>query len=125
MAKVKVHAANFPYLEITMNSGAFFICTKLLQISGECVLASKILSIETASEDSVKKVGGSLGWGVVGAALIGPVGAIAGIILGGNKKDVTFVVEFEDGRKLMGTSDSKSYQKVIAAKMKSDMLKGI
>lgn len=125
MAKVKVHAANFPHLEVSVTGGSFFICTKIMQISGECVLANQILSIEIASEESVKKVGGALGWGVVGATLMGPVGAIAGVLLGGNKKDVTFVVEFVDGRKLMGEVDSKSYQKIIASKMKFDMLKGI
>ncbi|ENG7537186.1 hypothetical protein ABVE29_003289 [Providencia stuartii] len=123
MAKVKVHAANFPYSEISITSGAFFIKEGVFQFNGECVLANKIKTIDIASEDSVKKVGGALGWGVAGGVLLGPIGAIAGIFLGGNKKEVTFIVELEDGRKFMGTTDTKSYTKVVAKKMEYDSFK--
>jgi hypothetical protein len=118
VAKVKIHAANFPYIEVSAEGSCIFIKTGVFQFTGETIHASKFTTIEAASEDSVKKVGGAIGWGVVGGVLAGPIGLIAGAILGGNKKDVTFVAEIEDGRKFMATTDSKTFIKLQAAAMK-------
>lgn len=112
MAKIKVHAANFKNDEISIINGSFYIKTKLLQLTGERVEKNDIVSLDTATESNVKKVGGALGWGVVGATLLGPVGAIAGIILGGNNKDTTFVAELSEGRKFIGTVSTGEYLKV-------------
>lgn len=46
---------------------------------------------------------------------LGQVGLLAGLILGGNKKEVTFVAKFKDGRKMLATTDSKSFTKMQAA----------
>lgn len=118
MAKIKVHASNFSCIEMMASGGTIFIKDGMFQLTGEAVHASKFVTLEAASEDSVKKVGGAIGWGVVGGAIAGPLGLIAGALLGGNKKDVTFVAEIDDGRKFMGTIDSKSFIKLQAAAMK-------
>ncbi|EGQ8129878.1 MULTISPECIES: hypothetical protein [Vibrio] len=118
MAKVKVHTASFPYVDITATSGSLFIKTTPFQTTGECVLGSRIKSIDAASEESVKKIGGTLGWSVVGGAIAGPVGLLAGALLGGKGKDVTFVAELDDGRKFMGTVDNKSFTKLKAESMR-------
>lgn len=118
MAKIKVHAANFQYLEVNASGSCIFIKTGPFQLNGETIGPLDVKTLDIASEDSVKKVGGSIGWGVVGGALAGPVGLLAGVILGGNKKDVTFVAELYDGRKFMGTVDSKTFTKLQAAAMK-------
>ncbi|WP_080608364.1 MULTISPECIES: hypothetical protein [Yersinia] len=109
MAKIKVHAANFPYEEMSITSGSLFIKTKWYQVSGDIVLPTDVITVEVASEDSVKKVGGAMGWGVIGGVLMGPVGLIAGVLLGGNKKDVTFIAELSGERKFMATTDSKTF----------------
>ena len=67
-----------------------------------------------ATEDNVKRLGGTVGWGVVGATLLGPVGLLAGLLLGGKGKDVTFIMKLKDGRKLLGTVDGKTYTKLNA-----------
>ena len=72
-------------------------------------------SIEKATEESVKRLGGSVGWGAAGAVLLGPVGLLAGLLAGGRGMDVTFVARFKDGRKLLGTTDSKTFVKLQAA----------
>jgi len=118
MAKIKVHAANFPYLEINATGGCLFIKTGLLQMLGETIHGSRLVTIEVASEDSVKKVGNAVGWSVVGGVIAGPLGILAGAILGGNKKEVTFVAEIDDGRKLMGTTDNKTFISLQGAAMK-------
>lgn len=118
MAKIKVHTASFPYVEITSSGSCLFIKTSAFQFTGETVHASEIKTLEVATEESVKKVGGTLGWGVAGGIIAGPVGLLAGALLGGKGKDVTFVAELEDGRKFMGTVDSKSFTKLQAGSLK-------
>jgi hypothetical protein len=85
MAKIKVHAANFPYLEINATGSCIFIKTGAFQLTGETIHGSRLVTIESASEDSVKKVGGAIGWGSSEAFSL-PVGLLAGALLGGNKK---------------------------------------
>ncbi|WP_145531230.1 hypothetical protein [Yersinia kristensenii] len=118
MAKIKIHAANFPLEEMSITSGSLFIKTKWYQMSGDIILTTDVITVEVASEDSVKKVGGAMGWGVVGGALMGPVGLIAGVLLGGNKKDVTFIVELSGERKFMATTDSKTFISFQARSLK-------
>ncbi|ENZ8441970.1 DUF456 domain-containing protein [Klebsiella michiganensis] len=120
MANIKVHYANFPYQEITTGFGVISIKTSALQIKGEVITGDKLLSLEICTENNVKRIGGALGWGVVGGMLAGPAGIIAGAFLGGNKKDVTFIAEMKDGRKFMGTTDSKAYTDLTASKLKFD-----
>ncbi|OHY63784.1 hypothetical protein BB778_03925 [Pluralibacter gergoviae] len=120
MANIKVHYANFPYQEITTAFGVISIKSGALQIKGESITGDKLLSLDICTESTVKKIGGALGWGVVGGMLVGPAGIIAGAFLGGNKKDITFVAEFKDGRKFMGTTDSQAYTKLTSSKMKYD-----
>ncbi len=80
----------------------------------EGIHASELLELEAASEESVKRLGGTIGWGVVGATLLGPVGLLAGLLAGGRGKDVTFVAKFKDGRKLLATTDGKTFNKMRA-----------
>lgn len=82
---------------------------------GKTYSTSDIEAVEVASEDSVKRLGGTVGWGVAGAALLGPVGLLAGMLLGGRGKEVTFVAKFKDGKKILATADSDTYKKILAA----------
>ncbi|MBX9498769.1 hypothetical protein J8Z86_22315 [Yersinia enterocolitica] len=118
MPELRMHAASFKHGGINLILGHLFIRDKWYQPIGNRVKAVDIAKIEVASEDSVKKIGGSIGWGVVGGALLGPAGLIAGAIIGGNGKDVTFIVELVDGRKFMATTKSKEFKQLQAKNMK-------
>lgn len=72
-------------------------------------------TLEQATEESVKRIGGTVGWGMAGAALLGPVGLLAGLLAGGRGKEVTFIVQFKDGKKALCTAKSKDYTKMQAA----------
>ena len=50
-----------------------------------------------------------------GLVALGPLGAIGGMLLGGNKKEVSFTAELDDGRKFMAVTDSKTWRKIAAA----------
>lgn len=75
----------------------------------------QVEACEIASEESVKRIGGTVGWGVTGAVLLGPVGLLAGLLAGGRGKDVTFVLAFKDGKRALCTAKSKHYQEIQAA----------
>lgn len=76
---------------------------------------SDVEAVEEASEESVKRLGGTVGWGVAGGALLGPVGLLAGLLAGGKGTDVTFILKFKDGKKALCTAKSKHYREIQAA----------
>lgn len=76
-----------------------------------------VVSIEPLTEEKVKKLGGTAAWGIAGAALLGPLGAIGGMLIGGNKTQIGFICHMKDGRKFVATTDSKTWQKIIAARL--------
>ena len=72
-------------------------------------------SVEIAAQHNAVKVGGAVGWGAAGAILAGPVGLLAGAMLGGRGKEVVFVAVLKDGRKFLGQTDSKTFAALKAA----------
>ena len=92
----------------------------LLQKAGwrpkfEKINLAEIETIEVASEESVKKVWGTVAGGAAGAVLLGPLGLLAGVLTGGNRKEVVFVCKFKDGRKLMAKCKNRTYQAIQEA----------
>lgn len=114
MATVKVHAGDFFKGDANLSFGMIFL-KSMEKILGEHIPISELQSVEIASEENVKKAGGTIGWGAVGAIALGPAGLLAGLLLGGKKKEITFVAKFKDGRKLLATTDSKSFTKLQSA----------
>lgn len=66
-------------------------------------------SVDVAAQHNVVKVGGAVGWGAAGAMVAGPLGLLAGAILGGRGRDVVFVAVLKDGRKFLAQTDAKTY----------------
>ena len=115
MAKIKVHAGDFLKSDGQYNFGSLILMTEEHNFLGETIPITKLETVEIATEESVKKIGGTIGWGAAGAIILGPVGLLAGLLLGGKKKEVTFVAKFKDGRKLLASTDSKTFTKLQAA----------
>ena len=115
MAKIKVHAGDFLEGEGQFSLGSLVLKTKEHSWVGESIPINSLESIDIATEENVKKLGGTVGWGAAGALLLGPAGLLAGLLLGGKKKEVTFIAKFHDGRKLLATTDSKTFTKLQAA----------
>jgi len=120
MADIDIHAGDWP--------ATFAIITGFgrnisMPVQGalwrkENIPLSELTDVEIATEETVKKIGGTVGWGAAGAVILGPVGLLAGLLLGGKKKKVTFVAKFKDGRKFLGTTDAKTYTQLSAAAFK-------
>lgn len=117
MATIKIHAGDFPAGNASSHFSSITFPWKPGDgfSIGESVQFAQIETLEAASEESVKKLGGTIGWGIVGATLLGPVGLLAGLLAGGRKNEVTFVCKFKDGRKMLATTDSKTFTKMQAA----------
>ena len=73
-------------------------------------------SIEMLDEDKSKKLAGTAAWGFAGAVLLGPLGAIGGMLLGGNSKDVVLACELKAGRKFLAQADGSVWKKIFEAK---------
>lgn len=114
LGSIQVHAGDFK-----KGSGSFVGEHFRLRVPGEFwsdeIGIESVAEIEVASEESVKAIGGALGWGAAGGLLLGPAGLLAGLLAGGNRKQVTFVCSFEDGRKFLGTTDSGTWTQIMAA----------
>lgn len=115
MAKVKVLAGDFLEADGQYSLGSLILKTKEHSWLGETIPLVQLDTVDIATEENVKKIGGTVGWGAAGAIILGPVGLLAGLLLGGRKKEVTFVAKFKDGRKLMAQTDSKTFTKLQAA----------
>ena len=115
MAKVKIHAGDFLSVDGSFMMGVLTLKTEKNKFAGESIMTTELETVELASEENVKRIGGTVGWGIAGGVVLGPVGLLAGLLLGGKKKEVTFVAKFKDGRKLLATTDNKTFTKLQAA----------
>jgi len=120
MSVLQIHAGDFYEGKAEFSAGEFFLKSRQSDGAVENICASKIEVLDVASEENVKKVGGTVGWGAAGAVLLGPAGLVAGLLLGGKKKEVTFVTKFKDGRKLIATADSKLYKELQVEQFKAE-----
>ena len=119
MTTLQIHAGDFNKGKgsITIEKG---ICT-ITPARGDAFFAKshtisgvQIKTLAVASEENVKNLEGTVGWGIAGAALLGPVGLLAGLLLGGKNKEVTFIMKLIDGRKMLATTENATYTKLTA-----------
>lgn len=116
MASINVHAGDFPKGKASLMFGVLSFSWQMGDgLMGKSIHLNELEAVDIATEESVKRLGGTLGWGVVGATLLGPVGLLAGLLAGGRKTEVTFVAKLKDGRKFLASADSAAYKKIAAA----------
>jgi len=119
MAKIKIHAGDFLEGSSNLSRGSLWLRTKENTYPGEHIQLTELETVEIATEENLKKLGGTLGWGLAGAVVLaqvglGPVGLLAGLLVGGRKKKITFIAKFKDGRKILASTDSKTFTKLQA-----------
>lgn len=112
---IEVHAGDFKKGKHHQFVGNKLLMKRSGKFFRETILLGQLETVEAASEESVKRIGGIVGWGVAGGVLLGPVGLLAGLLAGGRGKDVTFVCKLKDGRKFMATASSKVFTELSAA----------
>lgn len=114
LGRLDIHAGDFERGKTSQFTQGKFLMKTQGKFVREDISIGQVQEIEVASEESVKKFGGSLVGGALGAAAFGTVGLLAGAMAGGTGKDVTFLCTFTDGRKMMATTDSKTYADISA-----------
>jgi hypothetical protein len=89
------------------------------RLGAETMPANLLISVEVATQENQKKFLGTVGGGAIGLALLGPLGAIGGMLLGGNKTSVTFVGTLGDDRTFVASADASTFAKLKAIATKA------
>lgn len=83
--------------------------------STDKMLLAEIASAQVVTSENSGTLGKSLGWGVAGALLLGPVGAIIGGVAASRSQDQVVAVVFKDGRKVLLHGKPKDLRAITAA----------
>jgi hypothetical protein len=113
----KVHAGDFGDGEGHLGSlsGTLDLPVPGKAFRSQSIRIAQLTAVEIATEERVKKLGGTVGWGLLGGALLGPAGMLAGLLVGGRGKRVVFTMQFSDGRKLLGSADGSTFTAIQTA----------
>lgn len=68
---------------------------------------------EVVTEEHTKSAVSGAARGLVGGALLGPVGLLAGGLSAKNKGEYTVVIQFKDGKKSLIEVDEKVYKAIV------------
>ena len=113
MSKINVLAGDFQKgKQSSFQNDTFYLANGE---NTEEIFPEMVENVEFANEENVKRLGRTVTWGLVGGALLGPVGLLGGLVVGGRGTDVTFIAKLKDGRKFLATTDSKTFTKIQAA----------
>ncbi|HEN8802482.1 hypothetical protein [Pseudomonas sp. CM27] len=112
MTRLTVQSGDFLQGEGEYRNGSLTLKTPRSPSPGERISLARISDLRLASLESSRSFGSTLGWGVAGALVAGPVGLLAGLWLGGKEEEATFLATFKDGRKLMAITDGKTWSKI-------------
>ena len=112
MASITVLAGDFLQGDGEYRDGDFTLRTSLHPWPGITLPLSSFKSMEVANEDSINNIKDAIGFGVAGAMLLGPIGAIAGFMLAGKETEVTFLATLKDDRKLLAAVDGDTYDEI-------------
>jgi hypothetical protein len=112
MATITVLAGDFLQGDGEFHNGTLTLRTPLHPWPGTSIPTNALATLEVANEESINKVKDAIGFGIAGAMILGPIGAIAGFLLAGKETEVTFIATLKDGRKLLAAVDSDTYQEI-------------
>lgn len=74
---------------------------------------STIEEYEVITEDTKKSAASGIARGLVGGALLGPVGMLAGGLSAKNKKNFTIILQFKDGQKSLIEVNDVTYKDIV------------
>lgn len=86
---------------------------RIARVFGPEYPADEVVSIEIVTEQNCTSILKKVGWGLVGSAVLGPVGLLAGVLGGGNRNEKVVAIEFADGKRALLQCDAKSYDNMM------------
>ncbi|WP_223547359.1 hypothetical protein [Pseudomonas sp. A-B-19] len=112
MAKIKILSGDFLDGHATYEPGFITIETSVYPWPGLKISTQEIRDLTLVSESSYRDVSGSVSLGLAGAMVLGPIGAVAGLMLAGEKDEVTFSLALRDGRSMLCATDGCTYRNI-------------
>ena len=110
-AKNTVVAGDYKGKSIKASLGRIYIDTLL----GKDISKKTVESYEVVGQDAQKSMGSGIVKGIIGGALLGGIGAIAGASSGKSKVTYTVSIVFKDGKRALCELDEDMYKRVIKA----------
>ncbi len=107
----KVIAGDYQGKVITYAAGDIIITTSLFK--SVKLDKSTVQSYEVITEEHRKSAASGIARGLVGGALLGPVGMLAGGLSAKNKGTYQIAIQFKDGKKSLIEVDDKIYKTLI------------
>ncbi len=123
MSAVQVYGGDFLPGPASYMLGILTLKTHEHWIIGESIAISRIVSVEIVAQETHKSIASSVGRAAVGGLMLGGAGLVAGAIMGKSKSNITFSAMFDDGRRLLASSDMPVVQKLLAAAMANCAMK--
>ena len=77
------------------------------------LMLNQIVSVDILTEENKKHVLGTITGAGVGLVVLGPLGAVVGLLTGGNKKEVAIAVKLKDGRHFIARCNNKTYTMLL------------
>ena len=111
MATNVVLEGDYKYKGIMNPTGKPYISVifgKKLYLNKDTVEAYELITDETR-----KSAASGIARGLVGGALLGPVGMLAGGLSAKNKKSYTMVIQFKDGKKSLIEVNDITYKSIV------------
>ncbi|KQQ36723.1 hypothetical protein ASG19_10005 [Rhizobium sp. Leaf306] len=86
---------------------------RLARVFGPEYPADEVVSIHVVTEQNSTSILKKAGWGLIGSAVLGPVGLLAGVLGGGNRHEKIVAIEFADGKRALLQCGAKSYGDIM------------
>lgn len=113
-AKNQVIAGDYNKGKVNVTFGQVMISPPM-QFKAISLNSSTVESYSLMDDKEQKSVGSAIGRGIVGGALLGGVGLVAGAATAKSKDIYTISVQFKDGKKSMLELDDKVYKAFMKA----------
>lgn len=98
---------------ILKNKATLVISMKFLKAEKIELNKNAVESYEVITDEHMKSASSGIARGIVGGALLGPVGLLAGGLSAKNKGIYTLAIQFKDGKKSLMEVDDKIYKNIV------------
>jgi hypothetical protein len=92
----------------TLVVGISFFKSKKIELDKK-----NVESYEVITDEHMKSAASGVARGIVGGALLGPVGLLAGGLSAKNKSAYTLAIQFKDGKQCLAEVDDKIYKNIV------------